>query len=557
MVTVYMPAPLRRLTGGASRVQIPGATVREVLANLGTAYPGVGPQILDEAGQVRSYINVFVNGNEIRTLRGQETPVEPADEVAIIPAMAGGEMRLSERSGERIYNSILDVVGHTPLVRLRKVTEGVSADVLAKLEFLNPGGSVKDRIGITMVDDAEAQGRLRAGGTIVEATSGNTGMGLAIVAAVRGYRCIFVMPDKMSEEKIRLLRAFGARVVITPTAVAPEDPRSYYSVSRRLAAESPGAFYADQYHNPANPQAHYQTLGPEIWADTGGRIDVLVAGMGTGGTISGAGRYLKERRPDLVVVGIDPVGSVYAEYFRSGRMIEPHTYKVEGIGEDFLPGTMDFRVVDEVVPVGDREAFQMTRRLVREEGIFCGGSSGAALAGALRYLRGLPGHGEGKRAVVIFPDSGFRYLSKVFSDDWMREHGFLDVETGTVADLLRVKGLELITAAPQERVSDVVGKMKRYDVSQLPVVADARLVGMISEVDLLSYLLAGGVSLEDAITGIIDPAPPVVTPETPVDSLAETFLNANAAVVVEGGRVVGIVTKIDVIDHLARMLGRS
>ncbi len=457
---------------------------------------------------------------------------------------------------EEIVDSVLDVIGNTPLVRLHKVTRGVTAEVVAKLEFLNPGGSVKDRIGVTMIRDAERQGLLRPGGTIVEATSGNTGVGLAIAAAIRGYKTVFVMPDKMSDEKIRLLRAFGARVVITPTAVAPEDPRSYYSVSRRIAEETPNSFYANQYVNPANPEAHYRTTGPEIWRQTGGRVDVLVVAAGTGGTISGAGRYLKERNPALRVVGIDPIGSVFYEYFKTGRLPQAHTYKVEGIGEDFLPETMDFSVVDEMIQVTDRESFAMTRRLVREEGIFCGGSSGTAVAGAIKYLRTVPEGGAGLRVVVILPDSGSRYLSKVFSDDWMREHGFLEVELGVVRDLLRSKTIELVTAAQTDMVSDVIAKMKRYDVSQLPVLDDGRLVGMISEVALLNYLLAGSHSAADPIQPMIDPVPPVVDPDTPLEALAEVFGSANAAVVVEHGTVAGIVTKIDVIDHLAKHLGR-
>src|SRR3989441_844783 len=302
---------------------------------------------------------------------------------------------------EEVYDTVLEVIGRTPLVRLHKVTRGIRADLVAKLEYLNPGGSVKDRIGPAMIEDAERRGLLRPGGTIVEATSGNTGVGVAIAAAVRGYRTIFVMPDKMSEEKIRLLRAFGARVIITPTAVAPEDPRSYYSVSRRIAEETPNSFYANQYANPANPQAHYDSTGPEIWRQTGGRLDVVVASMGTGGTISGAGKFLKERHPGLRVIGVDPVGSVFYDYFKTGTMPEPHTYKVEGIGEDFLPKTMDFSVVDDVVQVSDREAFLTTRRLVREEGLFCGGSGGAAVARALKEAPTPPEDGGRPRAVVI------------------------------------------------------------------------------------------------------------------------------------------------------------
>jgi cystathionine beta-synthase len=435
------------------------------------------------------------------------------------------------------------------------VVRSVRAEVVAKLKFLNPGGSVKDRIGIAMIADAERRGALRPGATIVEATSGNTGVGLAIAAAVRGYHTVFVMPDKMSEEKIRLLRAFGARVVITPTAVAPDDPRSYYSVSRRIAEETTGAFYAGQYHNPVNPQAHYETTGPELWRQAGGRLDVLVAGMGTGGTISGAGRYLKERHPGVIVVGADPVGSVYTEYFRTRVLPEAHTYKVEGIGEDFLPTTMDFSVVDQVIPVTDREAFLMTRRLVREEGLFCGGSSGTALAAALKYLRARPDLGEGLRVVVILPDDGSRYLSKIFSDDWMREHGFLEKDAGVVADLLSAKEGEVITAAPSDSVRDVVARMKSYDISQLPVVDDGRLVGLVSEVALLTYLLEGDHGADDPIAPLVEPAPPVVTPEAPVGELAELFVTANAVVVISHGAVVGIVTKIDLIDHLARRVG--
>jgi len=576
MAIAFIPAPLRRLTGGTARVEVAAASVGELLDRLDTTYPGVRDYVLDEHGALRPYVNIFVNATEVRALAGLQTPLATGDEVAILPAMAGGATAGSRRTigrkarsaapsahppDEVILDTILDAIGNTPLVRLHRLVRTVRAEVLVKLEFLNPGGSVKDRIGIAMIADAERRGALRPGGTIVEATSGNTGVGLAIAAAVRGYQTVFVMPDKMSDEKIRLLRAFGARVVITPTAVAPDDPRSYYSVSRRIAEETADAFYAGQYHNPINPQIHHETTGPELWRQTGGRLDVLVAGMGTGGTISGAGRYLKERRPGLIVVGADPVGSVYTEYFRTRVLPEAHTYKVEGIGEDFLPSTMDFSVVDQVISVTDREAFQMTRRLVREEGLFCGGSSGAALAGALKYLRARPDLGKGLRVVVILPDDGARYLSKIFSDDWMREHGFLEKDAGVVADLLAAKsasapqGDRVITATTADSVREVVTRMKSFNISQLPVVDDGRLVGLVSEVALLTYLLDGDHGADDPIGPLVEPAPPVVTPDAPVSELADLFGTANAVVVVSQGAVIGIVTKIDIIDHLARRVG--
>ncbi len=450
-----------------------------------------------------------------------------------------------------IHATILDTIGDTPLVRLNKLARGIKPTVAVKVEFFNPGGSVKDRIGIAMIEDAERRGLLKPGGTIVEPTSGNTGMGLAIAAAIKGYKCIFVMPDKMSEEKIRALRAFGARVVITPTAVDPDDPRSYYSVSRRLAEETPNAILAGQYWNPANPEAHYHSTGPEIWRQTAGRISVFVAGMGTGGTISGTGRYLKERSPAVKVVGVDPVGSLYTEYFRSGQLGQAHGYKVEGVGEDFLPATMDFSVVDDVVQVSDRESFLMTRRLVREEGIFCGGSCGLAVAGALRWLRSPAAEHltEEDLVVVLLPDSGSRYLSKIFDDTWMRENGFL--EDATVGDLLADRAGALIAADESTTVAAAIRQMKTHGISQLPVLdRKGGLHGIISESDLLDYLVNGG-SMDHTIESVHTHEVATVTSDTPLEELTSLFGRSNAAVVVDDGRVIGIVTKIDVIDFLA------
>ncbi|MCE1255749.1 MAG: pyridoxal-phosphate dependent enzyme, partial [Anaerolineae bacterium] len=397
------------------------------------------------------------------------------------------------------HKNILDTIGQTPLVQLNRVVPNGDAPLfLAKVEYFNPAGSIKDRIGLAIIEQAEREGRLQPGGTIVEATSGNTGAGLALAAAIKGYKTVFVMPDKMSDEKVRFLRAFGARVVITPTAVAPEDPRSYYSVAKRIIKETPNSILANQYHNQANPLAHYFSTGPEIWRQTAGKIDVLVAGMGTGGTITGTGRYLKEQNPAVKIIGVDILGSLLYETWKIGKIPDdphPKTYKVEGIGEDFLPSTLDLSLVDEVVVVDDRESFQTTRRLMSEEGIFAGGSSGAAVAGILKsdIIRQL---GPDKVVVVILPDSGNRYLSKIYDDNWMRENGFLSgrQSTDTIATLLHSRNkIPLVVAHSSDLIKEVVGKMNQYGISQLPVVDDReQLLGVISESDILDYLLHSG-----------------------------------------------------------------
>ena len=448
----------------------------------------------------------------------------------------------------RYSDSILDLVGHTPLVRLHKVTAGLKPTILAKLEQLNPGGSVKDRIGLTMVEDAERTGRLRPGGTIIEPTSGNTGHGLAMVAAIKGYKMVFVMPDKMSAEKISLLKAYGADVVICPTNVERSSPQSYYSVADRLAREIPGAFQPNQYFNPRNPEAHYQTTGPEIWEQTEGRIDVFVAGMGTGGTISGVAKYLKEKKPKVHVVGADPEGSMY-----SGP-IAP--YKVEGVGEDFMPGTMNIEIVDQIVQVTDKQSFVAARRLAREEGILVGGSSGLALHAAVEVALT---RGPDDVIVVLFPDTGRNYLTKFFSDEWMRQNGYLArlgaVRIREVLDS-HPKGVpQLVTVEAATSVGEAIDLMQRYGISQLPVVEEANgqgVVGTLQERTLLDRVYRDPAVVSTAVSTAMDAPLSQVGADSSLDDAFEPLLRGEQAVlVVEGDRPMAVITRADLLEFVA------
>ena len=459
--------------------------------------------------------------------------------------------------GRNRPESVLDLVGNTPLVPLHRVTHGLPYRVLAKLEYLNPGGSVKDRIGPVMIDRAEKEGWLKPGGTIVEATSGNTGVGLALVAAVRGYRVVFVLPDKMSSEKIRLLRAYGARVIVTPSGFAPDHPMSHYSVARRLAKEIPGAYYPNQYENQGNPEAHYRSTGPEIDRDGGAELAAVIGTVGTGGTMSGVGRHFKERRPAVRIVGVDPAGSILGPFFRTHQLAKATPYLVEGIGEDIIPKSIHFQYLDEMVEVTDAESFQMARRLAREEGMFAGGSSGSAVAGAVKWLakRPLP---DGATVVVILPDSGDRYLSKFYSDDWMREKGFLDIGS-TARDLLARKSgtPALISADPTTIVRDALALLRHHGISQMPVLSGTENVGSLQEDEILRRSLADETVLERTVASLLQGPFPEVGADAPVADVLHRLKEEKALLVRDRATdtPIGLLTRHDLVGFLAEQGG--
>ncbi len=455
----------------------------------------------------------------------------------------------------KFNDSVLDLIGHTPMVKLNRLCDENSALLLAKLEYLNPGGSVKDRMALNMIRGAEKRGLIKPGATLIESTSGNTGMGLAMAAAVLGYHCVFTIPDKMSKEKIDMLKAYGAEVLVTPTDLSHDHPDSYVGVALRMAREIPNSLYVDQYSNMDNPEAHYLSTGPEIWEDTDGKIDCLVGGIGTGGTISGAGKYLKEKASeagkDFQIVCPDPHGSIYFDMHQGREPGPPSIYRVEGIGHDFMVDTMDFSVIDEIIPISDRDSFLTARRLVREEGIFAGGSAGTAVFGAMEVARRL---GPGKVVVVIIPDSGDRYISKCYDDEWMKDTGFLGLEDrlGSVRDLLRYKGGNVEFARADETLASVVQRMSDLGISQMPVVAeDNHTFKMIHELDLLRTLASGKCKGDDTVMKAATALQGMVELGEPLSKVQKVFDDDHVAIAMDNNKIVGIITKIDLVEFLA------
>jgi cystathionine beta-synthase len=450
------------------------------------------------------------------------------------------------------YENVLGLIGRTPLVKLNRITHGIKATVLAKMESLNPGYSVKDRIGISMIDMAEEEGKLKPGGTIVEATSGNTGVGLALAAAVRGYRCIFVMTDKASTEKVRYLKALGADVVVTPATAKPGTPDHYVTTAQRIAAETPNSFYPDQYSHPGNPLAHYRTTGPEIWEQTEGRITHFVAGIGTGGTISGTGRYLKEKNPNIKVIGADPYGSIFKTYKESGQLVEATPYLVEGIGQQTIPENVNVKVIDEVMNVTDRESFELSRQLGRLEGIFCGGSTGTNLAAALRVARGLDENGL---VVFIVCDTGEHYLSKHHSDEWMKEKRLIEPQKMTAGLINETKTEKvsggLISATPSQSVSEVLNLMSEKGVSQIPVIEEGKSVGSLRESHLLAKVLGNNQVMQSKVSDVMDPSLPIVDVDASITDILRELQSSPAILIEDYGRITGILTRHDVLDATA------